>query len=65
MADAFLESRVRIELETLSFVIGLDEARELYEQLENILPREDVVHNKGGSFGFGPLPDEDEEHDCE
>lgn len=65
MADAYLESRVRIELETLSFVIGLDEARELYEQLERILPQDDVVHNNGGSFGFGPLGDEEKEHDHE
>jgi hypothetical protein len=59
VADAYLESRVRVELETLSFVIGLEEARELYEQLENILPREDVVRNNGGSFGFGHQNEEE------
>lgn len=64
MADAYLESRVRIELETLSFVIGLDEARELYEQLEAVLPKDDVEYNKGGSFGFGPTRDEGDKDDA-
>lgn len=59
MADAYMESRVRIELETLSFVIGMDEAQELYEKLEDILPREDVVRNHGGSFGFGRQNEEE------
>lgn len=63
MADAYLESRVRVELETLSFVIGLDEARELYEQLQAVLPKEDVEYNKGGSFGFGPTRNEEENND--
>ena len=53
MAEAVLESRVRIELENLSFVITVDEAEELFGQLQDILPDRGVVmQNVGGSFGF-------------
>lgn len=65
MADAYLESRVRIELENLSFVITVSEAEELLGQLQDVLPGSgDVVHNTGGSFGFGTIPhDNDRDND--
>lgn len=66
MPEAALESRVTIAFDWGQVHLSIPEARELREQLDDVLPLEDdVVHNKGGSFGFGPLPDEDEENDCE
>lgn len=59
MADAYMESRVRIELESLSFIITVDEAEELFDQLQEILPQRSVVTtNVGGSFGFASTPNE-------
>lgn len=64
MSNAFLESRVRIELEALSFVITVEEAQELLGQLEDILSGQSpVIHNTGGSFGFAPIPHEEDKND--
>ena len=59
MAEVYLESRVQVILENLSFTCSLDEARELLEQLLDALPADEKVVNTGGSFGFGPAQDEE------
>jgi len=66
MPEASLESRVSIQFDWGQVFLSVPEARELREQLDDVLPLEDdVVHNKSGHFGFGPLDDYEEEHDCE
>lgn len=59
MAEVYLESRVQVVLENLSFTCTVDEARELLEQLQDVLPVDEKVVNTGGSFGFGPPQDEE------
>jgi hypothetical protein len=65
MVEAYVESRVRIELENLSFVITVSEAEDLFDQLQDALPdRGEVTRNNGGSFGFGTIPhDNDRDND--
>ncbi len=63
MPVAELESRVSVSFDWGTVLMSVDEARELFEQLRDVLPAADVEHNKGGHFGFG-VPDE-EENDCE
>lgn len=67
MPEAVLESRVTIQFDWGTVLLSVDEARELKDQLEDALPphNDEVVYNTGGSFGFGPLADEEKENDSE
>jgi len=66
MPEAVMEARISITFDWGNVFLTVAEARELRDQLDDALPLEDdVVYNKGGSFGFAPATQNEEENDCE
>lgn len=63
MPEAVVESRVSVSFDWGTVLMTLDEARELMEQLRDVLPKEDVEYNTRGSFGFRAPSEEENENE--
>jgi hypothetical protein len=50
VAEVSMESRIRVELDGLSFVTTVEEGYDLLDQLTEVLPLRDAVRR---SIGFG------------
>lgn len=59
MPEAVLESRVSIAFDWGNILMSLDEAQELFEQLQEVLPKDRTEYNTRGSFGFRVQEQED------